>query len=362
MRERTERAHGPYRRGNKWRVVETSATGAKSTCSFESEAEALAYIAEYHSEAQGRTVSAAVDAYVKHLHVKPGTITTTKYNLKAILQTVTRDRLLTSVTPRIARDLYAARVVKVKPDTHHGELVKASAMFAWCVEQGWIRENPFAEVKPDGEKKRRRVHLRIDEARAFLDAALDDATDAGLACALALLLGLRASEVTNLLVRDVDNGATVLWIADAKTEAGVRKLEIPSELRARLTRKVDGRPGDQRLFAEPRARARGDVDRYWLGYHVRRICRLAKVPIVSPHALRRTWSAIGAEAMPVHAVSRALGHASVKVTRRHYQPTNAEEQRTSNTVLRSIAGGKAETGTPFSGFRSAASAEIPNDL
>lgn len=336
MRERTERAHGPYRRGRKWRVVETSATGAKSTCSFESETEALAYIAEYHSEAQGRTVSAVVDAYLKHLEaqgLKAGSITTLRYRLKAITQMVTRDRLLTSVTPRIAVDLYAARVAKVKPDTHRAELAAVSAMSAWCVERGWLRASPFADVKPEGRKATRRVHLRIDEARAFLRTALDDATDAGIASAMGLLMGLRASEIVDCRVRDVDDGARVLWIADAKTAAGVRHLEIPPELRARLARKVDGRQGDERLF--------GDVDRHWLGYHVRRICGLAKVPVVSPHALRRTWSAIGAEAMPVDAVSRALGHASTAITRRHYQPTNAEERRASGVVLRSLAGGKS---------------------
>jgi integrase len=280
-------------------------------------------------------LTTVVEAYLEHLTkqgLKPASVVTARYRLKAITQMVARDRLLVSVTPAIASGLYAARVAKAKPDTHRAELTMVSAMFGWCVERGWIRSNPFADVKPEGRKSRRRAHLRIDEARKFLDAALSDATDAGPACALALLMGLRASEITGLRVRDIDDGARVLWVADAKTEAGVRHLEIPEELRARLQRQVADRDGDERVF--------GDADRQWLYYHCERLCGAANVPEVSPHALRRTWSAIGAEAMPVDAVARALGQRGGTVNRRHYQPSGSEQRRTSGAALRSIQGGR----------------------
>lgn len=334
MRERTEKAHGPYRRGKKWRVVETAANGARSTCSFKTEAEALDYIADFNDEAEGRTVSGVLDDYLEHLEnqgLKPGSITTLSYRLKAITKVVERDRLLSQVTPAVAAEMYAGRVVKVKADTHRGELAAASAMFAWCVERQWLRSNPFATVKPEGRKAVRKDHLRIDEARLYRDAALADLTDGGLAAAIALLMGLRASEVCNLRVRDVDDGARVVWIIGAKTDAGDRHLEVPPELRTRLAKKTSGRDAGDRLF--------GDVERRWMTYHVQRIGELAKLSRrVTPHMLRRTWSALGAEAIPVDAVSRALGHASTAITRRHYQPTNAEERRAGAAVLRSLDG------------------------
>ena len=276
-----------------------------------------------------------VDAYIEHVQaqgIKPGSVTTLRYRLKGLTKLVERDRLLTGVTPAIAADLYTARAAEVKPDTHHAELGAVAAMFAWCVDQGWLRANPFDDVETVGRKSARSDHLRIDEARALRDVALSDATDAGLAVAMALLMGLRASEVVGRRVRDVDDGASVLWVDGAKTKAGNRQLEIPPELRARLRKKVAKRDGDELLF--------GDVDRHWLGYHARRLCTLAEVRVASPHALRRTWAAISAERRTVGDVSQALGHANVGVTRRHYQPTNAEERQRGAAVLRSLAGGK----------------------
>jgi len=183
-------------------------------------------------------------------------------------------------------------------------------------------------VKPQGRKAVRKNHLRIEEARAFYRACLGDPSDSGLAAAMALTMGLRASEVTDRIVRDVDDRARVLWITEAKTDAGERHLEIPRALRPRLARRVKNRAPTERLF--------GDVDRHWLGYHVERLCKAAEVPTVSPHALRRTWSAIGAETMPVERVAATLGQRGAGVNRRHYQPTNAEQRRVGEAMQRSI--------------------------
>lgn len=334
-RERREQAHGPYRRGRKWRVVETSATGARATCSFASEAEALAYLAKFENTTNGRTVSAVVDGYLEHATaqgLRAGSVITLRYRLKGLTKLVERDRLLANVTPAIAAELYARRAGEVKPDTHHAELAAVTSMFDWCIDQGWLRANPFAGVETVGRKSARTDHLRIDETRELLETALADATDAGLAVAMALLMGLRASEVVGRRVRDVDDAACGLWVDGAKTKAGNRHLEIPACLRGRLKKKIAKRDGDELLF--------GDVDRHWLGYHARRLCELAEVRVTSPHALRRTWAALAAERHTVGDVSEMLGHANVGVTRRHYQPTNAEERQRSAVVLRALAGGK----------------------
>jgi integrase len=91
--------------------------------------------------------------------------------------------------------------------------------------------------------------------------------------------------------RDVDDAARVLWIERAKTRAGDRRLEVPEVLRPQLAALVAGRAPDAPLF--------GGHDRHWVGYHVRRLCRLAKVPVVCPHVLRGTQSSIAARAVPV---------------------------------------------------------------
>jgi integrase len=170
-----------------------------------------------------------------------------------------------------------------------------------------------------------------DEARRFLTTAFAENSESGLAAAMALLMAMRASEITDRVARDIDDGGRILWIERAKTRAGDRQLEIPEVLRLRLVALAANRAPDERLF--------GDVDRHWVGYHVRRLCKAAKVPTVTPHGLRGTHSSISAQAVPIDHVARALGHAGTQVTRQHYLAPGSEAPRKQRVVLKALAGG-----------------------
>ncbi len=338
MRSRTEKAYGPYRRGHLWRVVECSATGARSTCSFTSEAKAIAYIAKFNDTTQGRTISSVIDEYLKaRTDLRSSSLETLDYRLHGILRDVERDRPITEITPRVAADLYARRVTERRPDTHQAELGAASALFEWCVKQGWIADNPFADVEAVGRKNVRKAKLRIEESRRFLDAALGENTQGGLAAAIALLMGLRATEVTRIRCRDIDDGGRVLWVDETdgnpelKNDDSERHLGIPAVLRVRILKLRGKRPAESPLF--------GDVDRHWLYNHVTRISAACGVP-VSPHALRRSHSKISAETVSIDHVARALGHGGTAITKRHYVGRGTEERRAAGVVLKVIAGGR----------------------
>lgn len=167
-----------------------------------------------------------------------------------------------------------------------------------------------------------------------MDTALAENTESGVAASMALLMAMRASEITHRVVRDVDDGARVLWIEDAKTPAGNRALEIPEVLRPRLLALTTDRAPTEPLFGEGR-------DRQWVYYHVQRIAKLAKVPAVAPHGLRGTHSSISAAAVPIDHVARALGHAGTGVTREHYLARGAEDAGKQRVVLSVIAGGRS---------------------
>lgn len=339
----TERAHGPYRRGKKWRVVIVGPSGRRTTISRPSEAEANEILERYNHRAQGRTLSAVIDEYVKHRRttdLRSTTLDTLEYRLHGLLRDVERDRLLTSVTPKVAAEMYELRRAKVAVDTHRGELAAVTTMFAWCVERGWLTSNPFGKIDPVGKKNVRKAKLRIDEAREFLEVALAEKTSEGLAAALALLLGLRATEVTGLRVRDIDDGGRVLWIdetdddasRDLKSEDSERSFEVPEILRERIAALCAKRHRNEQLF--------GDVGRHWLYYHVKRLCDAAKVSSISTHALRRTQSKISATKHSVEHVAAALGHASSTVTKRHYVGRGSDERRRAGVALQVLAGGK----------------------
>ena len=56
-------------------------------------------------------------------------------------------------------------------------------------------------------------------------------------------LGVRATELTSRTARDLDAGATLLDITDAKTEAGDRTLRLPVKLQPLMSAMADGKLG-----------------------------------------------------------------------------------------------------------------------
>ena len=334
MRERRERAHGPYRHGKRWRIILVGMDGRRSVETFASEAAAIKGLDDARGHVDGRTIAGAVDLYLAHLRARgkrPGTVTTAWYRLRGLLALGMSDRPLRTLTSRLAAHLVERRRDKAT-DTQVGELAAARGFAGWCVEQGWLRADPFAELEAEGARARGKAQLRIDEARRFVEHALAEGDERGLAAAMALLMGLRASEIVGRVVRDVDDGARVLWIERAKTRKGDRHLEVPEVLRPRLAALVAGRAGGDLLF--------GDRDRHWVGYHVRRLCRAAGVPVVCPHGLRGTQASIAVRAVPAEHVAEQLGQTGAAVTRRHYLASGAEQDGRQRAALRVLAGGR----------------------
>jgi hypothetical protein len=73
--------------------------------------------------------------------------------------------------------------------------------------------------------------MTADEAKRWLQTALARiqlGEDGALAAAMALVMGLRASEITNRVVRDVDQDGSVLLVTNAKTRKGNRAVAVPS--------------------------------------------------------------------------------------------------------------------------------------
>jgi integrase len=166
-------------------------------------------------------------------------------------------------------------------------LAKARMLAKWCVAKRWLRSKPVAEVEGIGKRRHGKAQLRIDEARKWMAKAVEsaDAGEAGaVAAMMALLLGMRASEIVSRVVRDLDDDGHLLWIPTAKTEAGKRTLRVPEVLRPRLQRLANGQKPDALLF--------GKHWRDWPREWVQRLCELAGVPKVTAHGMRgctRRW-------------------------------------------------------------------------
>jgi integrase len=325
-----DRAYGPYRNRDKFRVVIVGADGIRTASTYSNEATAIRIVAEVNAETLGRTVSDAINAFMAQSTMKPRSQKTFTQRLRGI--TGKQERLLRKLTPQVARDHFAMRAQKTSGDTQFHELASAHAFAKWCISKGWLKVDPFVGLKPTKPRKRGKPQLRIDEARKFIDTCLAEDSPAATAGALALFCGMRASSVTDRTVRDLDDGCRVLWIENDKTEAGDRRLEVPEVLRARLAALAAGRPGGAKLFV--------NGNRDWLRYHTRRLAKTAGVSMVSPHGLRGTHASLARKEVSTEHVARTLGHAGTAITHRHYIAPGIEREIEQRAVLAVLQGGK----------------------
>jgi integrase len=344
MRERTgPRAYGPYKHGDKWRVHFVSGRGgdrATSYETFDTWAEADRCKSGATDEAQGISVADAIKAFLDTKRAQdrsPETISSYEARLGVLLGDLLK-RPIRSVASRGA-ELYAGVLAGRRPDSHQN-LLKAGRIWAkFCVKQKWLKSNPFADVEPVGQRTygADKERLTTDESRRLESWCLDHPTDIGAALSLGYLyLGARNTELTKRNVRDVDDDGRVLWIGKTKSRAGRRKLAIPDGLSDMLAALCADRDGDAPIFATRKGRMRRETARQ----HVRRVCRLAGVPVLPPQALRRTWSSLADETgLAPLAIARHLGHATAeapRVTEQAYMQRGAVDEARRKQVVKAI--------------------------
>lgn len=292
------------------------------------------------------TVSAAIEAYEKHRREKGnklGTLADTTYRLRAFF--IEPDALLSDLTPGRCGGYYGALQARStrtgKPfavDSHRNMLAEARSLLKWCaVVKKWIGRNPLDGVEGKGKRRHGKPQLRIDEARKWMATAtaLAETGEPGaVAAMMALLLGMRASEIVNRVARDLDDNGRLLWIPNSKTEAGRRTLRVPDLLRPHLRVLAAGMAPDSLLF--------GEHWRDWPREWVQRICREAGVPLVSAHSMRGLHSTLAMEAGITGAVVAAsLEHESVTTTVASYAKAEAVAAARQQRTLTVLDGGQA---------------------
>jgi len=323
----------PQLHGHRWRVGVRAAAGCPVVYrSFQTrrEAEEYAVIARQELRTTNRTLAELLELYTAH-QVEQGsretTRTTTAHRLRGFFGGVL-DLTLAEITEARAKALYKAAQQGRAVDTHQAMLRQAKTFLKWCVKERWLPASPFEYVEPVGRKAAGKPQLRIDEARRWVATAaeLARAGDEGaLAAILALLCGLRTSEIVARVVRDLDDNGTRLVVDASKTAAGVRVLELPEPLRELLQARalaVGGLP-TARLFP---------YKREWVRRQVHRICAAAGV--------RGTHATVATRAGATPAlVTASLGHEHHGVTRRHYLAPGALQAQQQDHLLEVLGPG-----------------------
>jgi integrase len=210
-----------------------------------------------------------------------------------------------------------------------------AAILEQAVEYGYLDRNPARGRKRLlKEGKPSRTYLQPDQVAALLSAAgkLDangregDIGRRRPLLATLTLAGLRISEVLDLRWRDVNLDARRLRIAESKTEAGVREVDVTPALQALLAeyraRSPYARLGD---FVFPTSEGKRDNPSNVRNRFLDSAAKLANVelraagrepiPDVTPHSLRRTFiSLLLAAGAGLPYVMAQAGHNDPKMT------------------------------------------------
>ena len=348
QRKKGERIRGPYayRRGGRfvaWRVQILDGNG-RTRNKFFKKAErkkAVAFANILRSKLDRMdTLSGAVVGYEKYMIEKGNKRRSIDTTLIRIGSFFSDDHLpLATLSIRKIESKYRKRVEATSVDTHKNELAEVKTFLRWCYKKGLVSKSlndRLNEVEGIGKRKKGKKQLRVDEGLAWEAKALELAnTEAGAVAALCCYyLGLRASEVISLKVRDVDGGGSILWIDESKTEAGVGAANVPIPLSRLLMNLADGKERDEKIF--------GHHWRDWPCRWVKKICHLAGVPEVTAHGLRGTRASISLiNGMPEAAVSQLLRHTGAKVTREHYISPEAGREAQSRGFFQVIEASRA---------------------
>lgn len=358
MRRRGERAIGPYPHGPSWRIVLIGADGRRgrgSTRVFPTREAAESWRDRINADAaklpDSVSVDEGIDEYEKYLVAKGNKPTSYKETIRRLRRFFSKhlNTSMDALTPNQAASCYrdlvdipitvgkgeGAVTRQMSAASHRNMLLEARSFLRWCVGKHYAARNALESVKGEGRAKKGKAQLRIDEARAWTREALrlaHDGETGAIAALLTITLGLRASEVTARLVRDVDDGGRLFWVDGTKTDAARRVLQIPDFIQPLLLELARGRRGGDLLF--------GKHWRDWPREWVQKICDAAKVPRVTAHGMRGTAASLAAEAGNIGlAVATSLGHEDWEMTASAYADKGSVERAKQRAGWKVLNGG-----------------------
>jgi integrase len=229
-----------------------------------------------------------------------------------------------------------------------------------AVDEGYVTENVARGKKRRLKAARpRRTWLELHEVQALLAAAGDQRA----LLAAMVLTGLRVSELTALRWRDVDLAGGKLHVADAKTDAGVRDVDLSPMLLDELkVHKADSRyprPSDL-VFATGRGtrRNRSNITRQILQPAIDRANAALTaegrptVEGVTNHSLRRTFCALlyEAGASPAY-VMQQMGHTDASLALEVYSKVMERKRDTGLRMDALLQGAAWEDDTDEAAYR-----------
>jgi integrase len=201
------------------------------------------------------------------------------------------------------------------------ELTILSRAFRLAVEGGLVRQNPVRQVKFFDEDAAPFRVLERDE-----EATLWNALSRGVwyllpFARLALLTGIRAGELLNLQVSDVDFRRSLVFIRNPKWKQDARKTEgLPVSAEAlSIFRALCRKAKDGRLFWYEGSERTPLV--CVVSNLFRRHASKAGLKGLKPHSLRHTFGTrLGEAGFDAYEIRKLMGHSSITTTQIYVHP------------------------------------------
>jgi integrase/recombinase XerD len=275
----------------------------------------------------------AIEGYLlfKAAKVSPETIKTDRSHLDQFIEW-TDNAEAGDVTPDDMRRYLVYQTERgLTPHTVRRHHCSISALYNWLIapEVGLAERNPARSVPPPKLPKLKPKSLTHDQIEALVKAT-ELSRNARRDKALVLLLvdtGARASEVTNIKIRDVHfssgklkvigKGAKERYVYLGKRALSALWLYVKDE------RPEPAKVGEEHLFLTIDGYA---MDRHTLRNLIRRLAKRAGIPGASTHAFRHT-AAIEhlRNGMDLVSLQHLLGHADITTTRIYLEALSDED-------------------------------------
>lgn len=336
------------------------------TVTYSSKKELKKLYEEFEAEARSRpactlTIEQLVENYINKriaLGIKQTTVVGYRHDLKRIvglLGRISADSLTTyHLENKIAQAASKGRTEGkgFSPKTIANTIGLLSAAYDDAVRTGQLSVNPCKNVLLPKRNRKEIYVFNNDEVMKFLDALLYERMDYKVGYELALLCGLRRSEILGLRESDVDlqEGTVSVWHTrhrvggqtveqNTKTARSRRTLALPSvlieDIRALISiHHLQDFPTSDYLiqdgFGQP-------INPQVLSQHIFIIERDADLPHVSLHGLRHTFaSMLNAEKIDVARISAELGHSNITTTLNIYTHVFGDASESSKGIANTI--------------------------
>lgn len=212
---------------------------------------------------------------------------------------------------------------EVRDITIRHDLHALSTFFQYAVRHHWALSNPIEEVDIPSDAEAERIHVltSVEEDDYFRRAArLPDLHDVG---RLMINQGMRPEEVTSLAKPNVNFQTGKIYVARGKTKAAKRHLDMTTESRQILERRMAG--ASKWIF--PSKKKRGSHICRINSAHDRIVAEAAKDGVLIefvPYDFRHTFAtrAVTEDGIDLATLAALLGHGSIRCVYKYVHPTD----------------------------------------